>query len=652
MNVATLVGGFMRNGLFGRFAVTLVLLGSGCMASTPAGAVPLDGSWYDQALTQATAAQFTSMSSVSCPQATFCAAGGSYTVAHGRVAFVDTFNGTRWSAHTINASLGTAEATVTAVSCVSSTFCIAVGNFVSRSGSSFGYITTWNGVKWRQEQVPSLPVAAITDSLDAVSCVAGPFCVVGGSYLAQGTLTTTPFVSRFDGVNWVGQTFEVNSMPASPTVQLAAGAITTVSCVSSTFCVAGGGYGDATSYGGGFTTEPMVAVWNGVRWSAEQIAESVNTGHSGSVTALSCTDDNFCFASGVDAVQQPGNKSVFTSEFNGATWLSVQFTAAEVGMPDQNFVDVSMPSVSCSSRSFCVIVGSFRYHYQNLTRSQAFALVHGVYLPLEASLPPTGSAVALTVSCASSIYCVAGGFDAPVTSSLTSVIPPTFAFVSVWNGGAWKDQPVATSFPSATNAAVQAVSCAVGNACQAVGNYLDAGNNQQDFASTNVLLAQTPLSITTPTKVSVGRRVFLATAGGSGTVAPTFTVAGNHCVLDGALLTATAATTCDVSARNQANGMYLATVSPVVTFHFSWQPQRPLVLRVPLEGLAGRPIATTVTGGSGRGAVRLVVSGRGCVARGLSIVLSNTSVCTVRAVKAASGVYASAASDPVVLSLN
>ncbi len=650
------VRGFVYSNFVDRFVTAFVLVLVIVMMPMPSATASTILSWYDQALTQATASQFTSMNAVSCPTATFCAAGGSYTIANGRVGFLTTFNGTSWTAHSVGVSLASADAVVTAVSCVSSSFCLAGGNYVSSTGATLAFVSQWNGIGWSDEALPSPLGSPKSDSINTVSCVVGPFCVVGGGYLDSASRTTTPFVSVFEANQWTGQTFDLNDVPTSPTTQLAAGAIRAVSCLSDTFCIAGGSYGDASNYGGGSTTEPILATWNGVRWSAQQIAMNVNTGHSGSVTALSCASTTFCIAAGNDAIQQPGNQSVFVSSFDGAAWTSSGFSSLVPESSALLLTSESLPAVSCTATPFCVVVGSYQSRQGTGTHSAAFAeMIYpngGFALPLETTLPPTGGAAVTAVSCVSSTFCVAGGHDSPVEQSVGPLPSPTFAFVSVWNGGAWHDQPVASSFVSASNAAVQAVSCAAADVCQVVGNYLDDGNNQQDFASSNALLTQTPLTVSAPTKASVGRRVFLTTSGGSGTVAPTFSVVGNHCLLDSALLIATQATTCVVVARNAANGSYAAVSSPPVSIAFALQLQRPVRLRISTVGAARRPLGASVTGGSGNGAVRLIVTGAGCSVQGRFVFAANPTLCTVRAVKAASGTFAGATSTPVVVSFH
>ncbi|MHB1770660.1 MAG: Ig domain-containing protein, partial [Acidimicrobiales bacterium] len=100
--------------------------------------------------------------------------------------------------------------------------------------------------------------------------------------------------------------------------------LTAVSCVSRTFCVAGGGTGSAS--GGG-----QVVVYDGTRWST---ARTVDPNED--LTSISCTSASFCIA--VD-----GSGSFLL--FNGLTWS-----------PAEKVDSSPLTTVSCTpvgSRAFC-----------------------------------------------------------------------------------------------------------------------------------------------------------------------------------------------------------------------------------------------------------------------------------------------------------
>jgi hypothetical protein len=252
------------------------------------------------------------LSSVSCVSS-FCAA----VDYNGRAV---TYNGTSWAA---SVSTGESfEAPLRSVSCTSSSFCVAVGG---------GNAVTYNGASW------SAPVAIDANGADYVSCVPS-FCVaVGGEYAVT-----------FNGASW-GTPTKIDSVEEP--------FLLSVSCASSSFCVAVDDNGNALTYKSGSWSAPdsiggqlnsvscapassfCVAVdeggqalkFNGTSWSSPESIDSL-----GGLTSVSCPTSSFCVA-----VDTSGR--AFT--FNGSTWGA----AAEIDTHGDG-----LSGVSCTSSSFCV----------------------------------------------------------------------------------------------------------------------------------------------------------------------------------------------------------------------------------------------------------------------------------------------------------
>lgn len=159
------------------------------------------------------------------------------------------------------------------------------------------------------------------------------------------------------------------------------------------------------------------------------------------------------------------------------------------------------------------------------------------------------------------------------------------------------------------------------------------------------------ISNTTRTN-SADTSVTLATTGGSGSGAVTYSATGTGCVVAGALLSATQPTTCSAVATKASSGIYGTATSARVSFTFTAAAQSTLTIsNAPTSGVAGTPITLTTSGGSGRGAVTYSVSGTGCTVTGAALTVTQPTSCTVTAYRAASGVYASATSAPVMFTL-
>ena len=163
--------------------------------------------------------------------------------------------------------------------------------------------------------------------------------------------------------------------------------------------------------------------------------------------------------------------------------------------------------------------------------------------------------------------------------------------------------------------------------------------------------AQATLSISNTTRTNaVGTSVTLTTAGGSGSGAVTYAVTGTNCTLTDATLGATAAASCVVTATKASDGTYAQAVSAPVTFTFLGAQATLSISNTTLTNPVGTAVTLTTTGGSGSGAVTYALStpNASCSIRRDAITATAGTTCSVVATKAASGIYASATSNPVV----
>jgi len=217
---------------------------------------------------------------VSCTSLAFC------VVAAGPDVFM--WNGSTWS----DEILDSGYYSITSVSCVTTTFCMAVDQL----GNEF----TWNGSTW------SAPLDVDSANiLDSVSCPSTSFCAAVDQ---EGNALT------FDGSAW--------STPESidPGVL-----IDSISCVSATFCMAG-------DYGGNTLD------WNGSSWSAPQLLYpgTSNNNQNYDTHSISCATTTLCVAVGTDE----------SGTWNGSGWSDPTIVDPSNGLA----------SVSCPSTTFCMAV--------------------------------------------------------------------------------------------------------------------------------------------------------------------------------------------------------------------------------------------------------------------------------------------------------
>lgn len=420
---------------------------------------------------------------------------------------------------------GLSDSEMSDVSCSSSTSCMAVGdddNGYNSSGTSIldpgALAEGWNGTAWEIE--PVADTAGQTTSLARVSCVSATFCMAVGS-TARAYLPLSPASGEGGGAGsralaelWNGTGWTIQSTP-SPTGKTGGG-LTGVSCLRSTFCVAVGTIG---AYQGGFAE-----IWNGSAWHLLPTLSSVQVRSLGqrgrlsrqrvSLTAVSCVTRTACAAVGsYDSDPGPGvnEYGAVAERWGGRRWTAQKFPSGSGEFTFNQVTDGTLTGVSCASKSSCMAVGygppidgsgfdpSLQFaDYWNGVR---WTITPTVGIPRDHGDRrwPTGPLYG--VSCTSPTMCIAVGQREPgeYTTSRAIHVEP---LIQEWNGQRWT--PVATPPAIATltygNApvgntlpALLGVSCVHGGACAAVGGGT-AGPDVVSLAESDASSAPTAIS--------------------------------------------------------------------------------------------------------------------------------------------------------------
>ena len=330
-------------------------------------------------------------------------------------------------------------------SCVSATFCVAVG--VGESTGDIPLIEMWNGSAW---SVASTSLGA--EVLDSVSCTSTTFCMaVSGGGPADGFAGPTEMEAVWNGTTW---TTVAPAIPAGATV---IEGLQGVSCTAPTACTAVGWYAPT-----GQVSRPVVETWNGATWTAVTSPDpnpSTATGYS-QLNGVSCTA-TMCEAVGDQ------NTGGFAEDWNGASW-TLQTVPAGTGF---------LAAVSCPTNSACEAVG------QNLV-SPVTALAMGYNGTTWTSQPTPASTINLAeswgVTCTTPTDCVAVGED-----SKGGVPGPGNTRIDGWNGATWTPLAhPATTGDISGNRGLLGVSCTTG-ICTAVGDQVVAGNENTLVESTS-----------------------------------------------------------------------------------------------------------------------------------------------------------------------
>jgi hypothetical protein len=326
------------------------------------------------------------LNGISCPSSKVCiAVGETFNASGTELLLAESWNGSTWRITPAPNPAGSADTTLNAVSCTSSTSCIAVGLYVNGSEVGLTLAEAWNGKTWRIQTMPK--VAASTDSrLDAVSCISASACTaVGATHNSSGNEVTLAEV-------WNGKTWKVEATP-NPTGATSS-VLSGVSCPSSSDCVAVG-----NAYSSNTESIPTLAeVWNGKSWAIKPTPNPKGATDS-VLTAVSCTSSTACTAVG------DSNEVALAERYNGKAWM-----IEAIPSPSHAFPGVTLSGVSCRSPKSCEAVGDYFISTRvDVTLSEKW---NGTTWAVQGTPNPSLAVTSAldSVSCTSSTSCSAAGW--------------------------------------------------------------------------------------------------------------------------------------------------------------------------------------------------------------------------------------------------
>jgi hypothetical protein len=228
-------------------------------------------------------ARLSTLLAVSCSSATSCTAVGAYQKhGYGSRSFTlaESWDGSTWTLRSSpTPAVRRVRATLSSVSCISSTACTAVGEFSSLAAGVEGLAEGWNGTTW---SIQTTVNPSSNTELQGVSCASAVSCVAVGSSTTEGGSTVTL------AEGWNGTTWAVQPTP-NPTKEGAS--LGAVSCRAATACTAVG-----VSFTGSTSTTDALA-WNGTSWS-QQVTPTLPNNVQSVLNGLSCTAPATCTAVG------------------------------------------------------------------------------------------------------------------------------------------------------------------------------------------------------------------------------------------------------------------------------------------------------------------------------------------------------------------
>ena len=296
------------------------------------------------------------VSSVSCPSARNCVAGGNtgadYTSNHN--AFVVQERAGHWgSLRPVMRGLKHLYSWVSSVACPSAGNCAVAGGYVSQSGQQGFVVTERNGVWGTAIEVPGLAAlnAGGNANVVSVSCGAAGSCTAGGNYV-DGAGHFQAFVATERGGAWANA-IEVPGLAGLNKGSRAA--VNAVSCGSAASCAAVGAFTDAAGKRQGFVATERNGVWgNAIKVPG---LASLNTGGNSQVQTVSCASAGGCAVGGFYSDRSHHHRGFVASEHKGV-W------GKAVGVPGLGALNTgafaAVSSISCATPGHCAAGGFYR----------------------------------------------------------------------------------------------------------------------------------------------------------------------------------------------------------------------------------------------------------------------------------------------------
>jgi hypothetical protein len=271
----------------------------------------------------------------SCATSSFCVAVGGTNPGSTDQTLIEQWDGAAWSVVPSPNSSTTADDSLSGVSCVTTSFCVAVGyNDDNVGDNDQTLIEEWNGTAW---SIVSSPNTSPNDENDlySVSCSSTTYCEAAGEVYSS--------VEKTLVLGWNGSTWTIQTTPDPSSTDSYFNAVT---CRSASWCI---GVGAAQSGG---HSDTAVYQWNGTVWS---VLPSPTPTAGAYLDGVSCPSTTFCAAVGYTAYSGPDtNTSPVIEQWNGTFWTIVPSPAAAGSFGDELW------AVSCVGPTSCTTVG---YNY-------------------------------------------------------------------------------------------------------------------------------------------------------------------------------------------------------------------------------------------------------------------------------------------------
>jgi hypothetical protein len=349
------------------------------------------------------------------------------------------------------------NASLNSVSCPAANGCMAVGWFLGQipGTSAFQNFTLaehWNGSTWTIVPSPSPKLPGGGALLSSVSCTSTTSCMaVGQSQVFHepgGFVILHPFAESWNGTKW--------SVVATPTLTNAGASLNGVSCTSAPNCMAVGNEGTRRNP----TLFTLAEQWDGTAWKVVTTPPPLTPGGT-ALSTVSCTSPSACMAAGYFGFSNGFGTSLTLAE----QWDGTQWRFRTTPTPGNSG---SFGGIMCTAPAACIALGGHRTtNHNQVTLAEQW---NGTGWKVLATPNPRGFGVAGLggISCPVATACMGVGSGTDPTGE------SSFNLAETWNGTSWSI--LKTPNPGSSNNELRGVSCTGPSSCMAVGDFAGIGN--------------------------------------------------------------------------------------------------------------------------------------------------------------------------------
>jgi hypothetical protein len=227
-----------------------------------------------------------------------------------------------------------------AVSCAAVGDCLAVGNYVTKSGKYRLLADRLNGSTWSVLPAPVPPHGGSASEFTSVDCPTTTLCEVVGNVAYNDTLQAV-FAYGLSGTTWTYQR-QVNPGPDPGSADSAVSCSSTIACTS---------VGSVSIIG----ELALAEHWDGSAWVRQATPAPVHRPDT-ALYGVGCNGGSSCVAVGESWRVDPKNGHLVDGRVMGEVWNGTAWSQSPPVVPSG--VSAGLQGIWCTSPTACVAVGN------------------------------------------------------------------------------------------------------------------------------------------------------------------------------------------------------------------------------------------------------------------------------------------------------